>query len=157
MSHPLQISRKLEYGLRAMMYLAAQPVGALVPFREIAERMNVPSEFMAKILKKLCKEKLAVSTRGAQGGFALARPAADITFLDVIEAMEGKVQVNLCAQHSNACDFSTDCTMTEVWQLGQQRMLEVFRHAKLDRLAMRGLKHQPEAANELIQLAAVQN
>ena len=91
MSHPLQISRKLEYGLRAMMYLAAQPVGALVPFREIAERMNVPSEFMAKILKKLCKEKLAVLIRGAQGGFVFVWFVVDIPFLDVIEVMEGKL------------------------------------------------------------------
>ncbi|MBL8952466.1 MAG: Rrf2 family transcriptional regulator [Myxococcaceae bacterium] len=161
MSHPLQISRKIEYGLRAMLYLAAQPQGALVPFREIAERMNVPTEFMAKILKKLCKEKLAVSTRGAQGGYAIARPAAEVSFLDVIEAMEGKVQVNLCAQHSNACSLAGDCTMTEVWQLGQQRMLEVFRHAKLDRLAMRGLKQaasnassHASAAAELVQLGS---
>jgi len=152
MSHPLQISRKIEYGLRAMLYLAAQPAGALVPFREIAERMNVPSEFMAKILKKLVKEKLATSTRGAQGGYALARAASEISFLDVIEAMEGKVQVNLCSQHSNACNFGTDCTMTEVWQLGQQRMLEVFRHAKLDRLAMRGLSKTAAPAAELVQL-----
>jgi Rrf2 family protein len=154
MSHPLQISRKIEYGLRAMLYLASQPEGSVVPFREIAERMNVPQDFMAKILKRLCKEKLASSTRGAQGGYTLARPAAQITFLDVIEAMEGKVQVNLCAQHSNACDFGTDCTMTEVWQLGQQRMLEVFRHARLDRLAMRGLGTGKAAASELVQLAA---
>ncbi len=156
MSHPLQISRKIEYGLRAMLYLASQPAGALVPFREIAERMNVPQEFMAKILKKLCKEKLAVSTRGSHGGYALARPASQVTFLDVIEAMEGKVQVNLCSQHSNACQLGTDCTMTEVWQLGQQRMLEVFRHARLDRLAMRGL-NKPVAPAELIQLAAARH
>lgn len=156
MSHPLQISRKIEYGLRAMLYLASQPSGALVPFREIAARMSVPQDFMAKILKKLCKEKLATSTRGSQGGYALARPPSEITFLDVIEAMEGKVQVNLCAAHSNACSMGTDCTMTEVWQLGQQRMLEVFRHARLDRLAMRSLGKQQPAASELVQLATAE-
>jgi Rrf2 family protein len=153
MSHPLQISRKIEYGLRAMLYLAAQPEGALVPFREIAERMNVPQDFLAKILKKLCSEHLAVSTRGAHGGYALARPAAQITFLDVIEAMEGKVQVNLCASHTSDCNFGSDCTMTEVWQLGQARMLEVFRHARLDRLAMRSLGNKAASPVELVQLA----
>ncbi|MBK7865140.1 MAG: Rrf2 family transcriptional regulator [Archangiaceae bacterium] len=136
-----------------MLYLASQPEGSVVPFREIAERMNVPQDFMAKILKKLCSEKLASSSRGALGGYTLARPASQITFLDVIEAMEGKVQVNLCAEHSNACNLGTDCTMTEVWQLGQQRMLEVFRHARLDRLAMRGLSKASVTA-ELVQLGA---
>jgi Rrf2 family protein len=156
MAHPLQISRKIEYGLRAMLYLAAQPEGALVPFREIADRMSVPEDFLAKIMKKLVSESLATSTRGSHGGFSLGRPAAQITFLDVIEAMEGKVQVNLCAEHSNACNFGTDCTMTEVWQLGQARMLEVFRHAKLDRLAMRSLG-QKAATAELVQLASARH
>src|SRR5664279_3312706 len=109
MAHPLQISRKIEYGLRAMLYLAAQPEGAHVPFREIAGRMAVPEEFLAKIMKKLVSEGLSASTRGSHGGFSLGRPASQITFLDVIEAMEGKVQVNLCAEHSNACNFGTDC------------------------------------------------
>src|SRR5687768_1200685 len=119
MSHPLQISRKIEYGLRAMLYLASQREGSLVHFREIAERMNVPQDFLAKILKKLVSEGLATSTRGAHGGYSLGRPAGQITFLDVIEAMEGKVKLNLCSDHSNDCHLGADCTMTEVWQLGQ--------------------------------------
>jgi Rrf2 family protein len=142
-NHPLQISRRIEYGLRAMLYLASQPPGAVVPFREIAQKMDVPEDFLAKILKKLVGEKLAASSRGSHGGFALARPASEITFLDVIEAVEGKVKVNLCtddhAEHS-ACSFTGACTMLSVWRLGQERMLEVYRHARLDKLAMHTLR-----------------
>lgn len=144
MQHPLQISRKIEYGLRAMLFLAAQPAPAVVPFREIAQRMDVPQEFLAKILKTLVKAGLASSSRGARGGYGLGRPAAEISFLDVIEAVEGPVKVNLCtdgeASEHQGCAFSGACTMFGVWRLGQERMLEVYRNAKLDRLAMRGLK-----------------
>lgn len=140
MQHPLQISRKIEYGLRAMLFLASQPEGAISPFKEIARRMDVPQDFLAKILKTLVKAKLAKSTRGARGGYMLGRPASQITFLDVMEAVEGPVMVNLCTTDSHdGCGFSGACTMFSVWRLGQERMLEVYRHARLDKLAMASL------------------
>ncbi len=149
MQHPLQISRRIEYGLRAMLFLASQPVGAIVPFREIAQAMDVPKDFLAKILKKLVKEKLASSSRGAHGGYALGRAAGDISFLNVIEAVEGPVKVNLCSDKNDhvGCNFSGGCTMTSVWRLGQERMLEVYRHARLDKLAMSSLREDPLRAH----------
>ncbi len=139
--HPLQISRKIEYGLRAMIFLASQPLERMVPFREIARRMDVPEEFLAKILKILVSRKLVRSTRGAHGGYALSRPAREVTFLDVIEAVEGPVNVNVCQDSSHdACKVSGVCTMYGVWKLGQQRMLDVYRGTTLDRLGMTGLR-----------------
>lgn len=103
--------------------------------------MDVPSDFLAKIMKRLVKGNLAISTRGSRGGYALGRPAAEISFLDVIEAVEGQISVNVCTEQDHGgCSFTGACTMYSVWQLGQQRMLEVYRHAKLDKLAMRGLR-----------------
>jgi Rrf2 family protein len=141
MQHPLQISRRIEYGLRAMVCLAAQPEGRVVPFREIARRMNVPQDFLAKILKQLVTRQLAMSARGARGGYRLARPAREISFLDVIEAVEGPVVVNLCqdGQH-DSCRLSRGCTLYGVWKRGQEKMLDVYRTATLDQLAMAELK-----------------
>ena len=140
MQHGLQISRKIEYGLRAMLYLASIPEETVVPFREIALRMDVPKDFLAKILKTLARKRLVDSTRGARGGYRLAKPSAEISFLDVIEAVEGPVNINRCTTDSHdGCNFSTSCTMLGVWKLGQERMLEVYRQATLDKLAMRQL------------------
>ena len=139
MQHPLQISRKIEYGLRAMIFLASQPPERTVPFKEIARRMEVPQDFLAKILKTLVERGLARSTRGAHGGYQLARPSREISFLDVIEAVEGPVVVNVCQDSHDACKVSRSCTMYGVWKLGQERMLEVYRAATLDTLAMREL------------------
>jgi len=140
MQHPLQISRKIEYGLRAMIFLASQPPERTVPFKEIARRMEVPQDFLAKILKTLVEQGLARSTRGAHGGYQLSRPAREISFLDVIEAVEGPVVVNVCQDHHDACKVSRSCTMYGVWKLGQERMLEVYRAARLDTLAMTDLR-----------------
>jgi Rrf2 family protein len=140
MQHPLQISRKIEYGLRAMIFLASQPPERTVPFKEIARRMEVPQDFLAKILKTLVEKGLTRSTRGAHGGYQLSRPAREISFLDVIEAVEGPVVVNVCQDGHDACKVSRSCTMYGVWKLGQQRMLEVYRAATLDTLAMTDLR-----------------
>jgi Rrf2 family protein len=135
--HVLRISRKIDYGLRAMIYLASIPAEAVVPFREIARQMDVPEDFLAKILKTLVDQGLVRSTRGPHGGYALARPSADISFLDVIEAVEGPVAVNVCLDGEDACGHSTACTMVQVWKQGQDRMLDVYRQAKLAELAFK--------------------
>jgi Rrf2 family protein len=140
MQHPLQISRKIEYGLRAMIFLASLEPGALVPLQEIARRMDVPQDFLAKILKTLVAKKWVRSMRGARGGYSLARPAREVSFLDVIEAVEGPVIVNVCQDSHDACKLSRSCTMYGVWKLGQERMLEVYRSATLDKLAMSDLR-----------------
>lgn len=138
MQHALQISRKVEYALRAMIYLASIPAERVAPLPEIAKRMDTPEDFLAKILKQLSRQGLVKSTRGARGGHALARPARDISFLDVIEAVEGKITVNLClTSGQDACALTPSCTMYGVWKLGQERMLEVYRAATLDTLVMK--------------------
>lgn len=143
MAHAFQISRKMEYGARAMAYLASLPDGMTTSFREIARKMDIPGDFLAKILKTLVKAKLVKSTRGAHGGYALARAASTISFLEVIEALEGPVNVNICtAADHDGCAFTGACTMYSVWRTGQERMLEVYRATKFDRLAMRSLRHQ---------------
>jgi Rrf2 family protein len=145
MQHPLQISRRIEYGLRAMVCLAAQPEGRVMSFREIARRMTVPQDFLAKILKQLVTRRLVASTRGARGGYKLGRPAREISFLEVIEAVEGPVVVNLCQEGHDACRMSRACTLYGVWKRGQEQMLDVYRTATLDQLAMAELR-MPEPA-----------
>lgn len=140
--HALQISRKIEYGLRAMVCLAAQAPGTLVPFREIARRMDVPEDFLAKILKTLVGRGLVTSARGSRGGYRLTKTPREITFLDVIEAVEGPFVVSLCGggTEHESCRMTAACTMYGVWRRGQERMLEVYRSATLDQLAMGELK-----------------
>jgi len=145
MQHPLQISRKIEYALRAMLFLASLPRSQAVPFREIAQRMEVPKDFLAKILKTLSKKQLVAADRGAHGGYRLARSAHEISMLDVIEAVEGPVRVNLCTDQRVGCNLSPTCTMFSVWRTGQERMLEVYRSARLDKLAMRSLRPMGES------------
>jgi Rrf2 family protein len=137
MQHVLRISRKIDYALRAMIYLASISRDVVAPFREIARQMDVPEDFLAKILKTLVDEGLVESTRGQHGGYALGRPPETISVLDVIEAAEGQVALNVCLDGEHHCGHSSCCTMSPIWRLGQEKMLDVYRQTKLSDLAIK--------------------
>src|SRR5207237_4268337 len=135
MQHVLQVSRKIDYGLRAMIHLAGVPAGKISSLQDLSVTLHLPREFLAKILKTLAGRGLVRSARGAHGGYQLARPPRDISFLEVIEAVEGPVQLNVCLDSMDRCDVSAGCTMHHVWKAGQDRMLEVYRRTTLAELA----------------------
>jgi Rrf2 family protein len=83
----------------------------------------------------LADRGLVRSARGAHGGYQLARSPREISFLEVIEAVEGPVQLNVCLDHKDRCDVSASCTMYHVWKAGQDRMLEVYRRTTLAELS----------------------
>jgi len=144
MQHVLRISRKIDYALRAMIYLASIAPESVVPFREIARQMMVPEDFLAKIMKTLVDQGLVRSARGPHGGYTLAKPASDISVLDVIEGVEGPVAINVCLDGDDPCSKSEACTMVDVWRQGQEKMLEVYRQSKLSDLALK-----PDARGEV--------
>ena len=90
----MQISRRADYGLRAVIYLADQEPGKCSSIAEIAKRQGVPKKFLEKIIQDLVRRGLISSKRGSTGGYMLARPADAISFCDVIEAIEGPISVN---------------------------------------------------------------
>src|SRR3954470_10048482 len=118
-----------------MIYLAGLPAGKVASLQDLSSTLHLPREFLAKILKVLADRGLVRSARGAHGGDQLARPARDISFLAVIEAVEGPVQLNVCLDHKDRCDVSASCTMYHVWKAGQDRMLEVYRRTTIAELA----------------------
>jgi Rrf2 family protein len=101
----MQLSRKADYALRAVAYVAQLKKAELASIGRIAKARNIPREFLAKILKELTRAGILVSFQGVTGGYRLSRPPREVTFLDVIEAMEGPIAVNLCVDGSHC-----DCT-----------------------------------------------
>jgi Rrf2 family protein len=131
MQHLLQVSRKVDYALRAMIYLASLPAGAREPLQDVAQKNDIPKEFLSKIFKSLSEGGLVTAIRGPGGGVAMARTASEISFLDVIEAVEGPVVLNVCLDDTKGCALSSSCTMQSIWRAGQERMLDVYRATSL--------------------------
>jgi Rrf2 family protein len=126
----MQISRKVDYALRAAIYLAYQSDRRACSVTEIAACEAIPKKFLEKIIQDLIHHGLVRSTRGAQGGYALARAADQVTFKDVIEAIEGPVSLNVCVgdagEAADCCAQSPRCSMLGVWREAQKRVMEVF-------------------------------
>ncbi len=122
----MQVSRKVDYALRAVIYLSTRRAGEPASVKEIATRRRVPQKFLEKIIKDLIRHDLVHSYRGAHGGYTLARPAEQISFRDVIEAVEGPISLNVCVSEKRDCSVLASCNMQRVWQEGQRRMLEFF-------------------------------
>ena len=122
----MQVSRKVDYALRAVLYLAARPAGQPSPVSEISARRRVPKKFLEKIIKDLIRAGIVTSHRGAHGGYTLSRPAAEVSFREVIEAVEGPISLNVCVTEQRDCSVVSSCNMQRVWLEGQRRVLEYF-------------------------------
>lgn len=130
----MQIPRKIEYALRAMIYLADRPEG-VARGSEIARSEQIPKYYLEKVIRDLMHRGLVSARRGPGGGYQLARPAATITFKDVIEAVEGPITLNVCVDGSSSCALQPACRMFRVWEEGQRVLLEVFSQTTLQEIA----------------------
>jgi Rrf2 family protein len=131
----MQITREGDYGIRSVLYLARQPHAKISFVNEISEEYKIPRSFLAKILQKLVKAKIVRSYRGVKGGFSLAKQARDISMFDVIEAIEGKMSLNICVTDKKKCNFSKHCPVNPVWCSIQARFSDMLRKMNFEELA----------------------
>jgi Rrf2 family protein len=131
----MQIPRRVDYGLRAVIYLSRQAPDKCCSISEIAQRQGMPKTFLEKIIQDLMRAGLIRSKRGSCGGYSLARSAEAITFRDVIEAIEGPIAVNVCMDQQLGCDQFPRCTMVNVWSEVQDKITEI-----LSRTTIAGLR-----------------
>jgi Rrf2 family protein len=116
----MRLSRKADYAVRAMVDLAARPVGDRVPIHDVAVRQEIPYTFLPRIIPDLVRCGLLKSYRGANGGVALARSPDEISVLKVIEAAEGPLTLNRCTAHPSECDREAICPQLKLWERVQE-------------------------------------
>lgn len=102
----MRITKESEYALRILVCLAR--TDTLTDAGSIAEETGVPIRFTSKILRKLREAGLVRASKGAQGGYRLANPPADITMLAAIEAIDGPVAISLCLSEDYTCSHHAD-------------------------------------------------
>jgi Rrf2 family protein len=122
----MQIPRRVDYGLRAVIYLAGQEPDKCCSITEIAQQQGVPKNFLEKIIQDLMRAGLIRSKRGSCGGYTLARPPEMISFREVVEAIDGPIAVNACMEQQVGCDQLPRCSMVNVWREVQDKVIEIF-------------------------------
>ena len=106
----LRFTKRADYGLMAIHYIAINDGFGAVSAKRIAEEFAIPPELMAKILQRLAKQGLVVSTNGPKGGYALARRPTEITVGQVIRALEGPINIVSCLEDSE-CPQIEKCNL----------------------------------------------
>ena len=133
----MRITTWAEYGLICALHLARRAAEGPVTGREIASRERLPGDYVEQILLRLRRADIVRSTRGARGGYALAREASEISVRDVIAASELATFDLHCVSHpveEERCSASHDCSIRPVWQMLQRKIDDVLQSVRLSDL-----------------------
>jgi len=111
----MKISTKGRYGTRAMIDIGENYGKGPVPLRRLAERQCISIKYMEQIIPLLKASGLIRSTRGARGGYVLARDPKKISLADIIQALEGSWSLVDCIDDPTLCDRTKECVTFEIW------------------------------------------
>ena len=133
----MQITRAGEYGVLGMVHLARRAPGQIAMIEEVSHTEKIPKSFLAKIFQFLAKGGMVRSVRGAGGGFVLAKSASEITILEIIEAIEGKIVLQRCLQQEPVCENAGSCALCGLFEQAQDGMREILQKTTLHDLLIK--------------------
>jgi Rrf2 family protein len=129
------LSRTSQYAVQALIYIATQPPGEPVLNRDIAERLNVPAAYLAKILQNLCKHGILDSFRGRLGGFCLREGMHRTTLMQVLLLTEGPDFTKSCILGLKECSDATACPLHAKWIPVKKKIISLLTDMSLEDLA----------------------
>ena len=131
----LRFTKRADYGLMAIHYIAINEDRGAVSVKRIAEEFSMPPELLAKILQRLSKERLIVSQNGPKGGYALARHPMEITVGQVVRALEGPINIVECLEEDSTCPQMERCNLRRPVQKIQAAISQLLDTMSLAELA----------------------
>ncbi len=120
----LKLSKKVEYGLIALMHMDTVREGDLATARGMSEHYSIPAELLGKVLQALAKSELIASVQGAHGGYRLQRDLERMTLGEVVEAVDGRVQLAACQDDPACCEQYPSCNIKRPVVQIQRQLLD---------------------------------
>ena len=133
----MRISTKIRYGARAMVELASHYGQGPIDLKEIAKKENISIKYLEQVINPLRADGLVKAMRGAKGGYSLAKPPSEICLYDVIETLEGPLNLLDCLGDPKACQRVSSCVTREVWKEVSDAMSKIFYSVTLEELVNR--------------------
>ncbi len=132
----MRLTARSEYGVLAAIDLAVAYGSGPVSAREIAERRRIPPRFLEQLFVALRRAGIVSAVRGARGGFSLTRDPAEITVLEVVEALEGPLSTSVCdTERGETCGRFGACAAADVWARATDALRDVFASTTIGELA----------------------
>ena len=154
MSGALHFSSRGEYGVRLMVELARHHGSGPVSLSEMADHETLPRPYLEQLVVSLRQAGLVTSTRGARGGYELARPPAAIRMSEVVTALEGPIAPMVCASDdphlAEMCDRTDYCTVNRLWLRVREAVVEALDSMTLNDLARPQAGHPAHPAAALV-------
>lgn len=128
----LFLTKRGEYGIRLLVHLGGQPEGARLTANELAEACAIPAGNVPTIVNTLARAGILVCSPGRGGGCALARDPADVNMLQIIESLEGPLEIERCILDSRRCHGrDPECAMHWAWSRGRDAAISALRETTL--------------------------
>lgn len=145
----MKISTRGRYAMRMMLDLAMTKPEEYVTIKSIAARQEISEKYLEQIITVLSRSGYVKSTRGAQGGYKLSKPAQEYTVGMILRAIEGSLVPVACMEDEpNECHRSASCAMLDIWKQVDQAVSDVVDHVTLAELAQKQrLKDEENGAN----------
>ena len=131
----MQLTRAADYGVRVMIQLAVPAADGRVSLPALAEATGAPESFLSKVLQALARAGLISSRRGQAGGFRISPRGRVASMLEVIEAIDGAICLNVCMVPGRSCSRKCRCPAHPVWVEAQRAMLAVLSGASVAEMA----------------------
>ena len=133
----MKLSTRSRYGLRAMLALVIHEGDGPMMTKEIADKQNLPATYLEQLMLALRKAGLVNATRGAKGGYVLARGPERISLAQIIEALEGTLDIADCADVPSCCLDPNACALKDVFAEANKALYDVFDRVSIAELAER--------------------
>lgn len=133
------LSQSCKYGLRASVLLASLHRETYVSIRVLSDELDISFHFLTKILQKLNSAQIISSRKGVNGGVKLSLPCSEITFMDVVVAIDGTGSLNACALGLPGCGQMKPCPMHENWSSIKTEMFSMMETTTLEDLTRASL------------------
>jgi Rrf2 family protein len=125
------LSKSCEYGLRALLYLAANPAEGYVSLRDVSDQLDLSFAFLGKIFQQLNESGITASQRGPNGGVALARDPSTVTLYEVVAVLDGEDLFTECVLGLPGCGEQKPCPLHQSWAQQRDQLELLFRRATL--------------------------
>jgi len=142
----MKLSTKGRYAMRAMLNLALHYGEGPILLKEVAKRERISERYLEQIILPLKAAGLVNSTRGARGGFILAKPPSQIRLIEVMQVSEGLIALVECVSDPEVCSHASVCVTRDIWSEMKKAMNGILESTTLQDLVERQReKEQPKA------------
>ena len=141
----MKISTKIRYGARAMLELASHYGEGPIELKEIARKENISLKYLEQVINPLRTAGLVKAIRGSRGGYSLAKSPSEICLYDVVETLEGPLNLIECLHDSKVCQKVPLCVTRDIWKEVSDTISKIFYSVTLEDMVNR--KREKEGHN----------